>query len=243
MSQTKKPLSRRGFLKSGGVAALAGVAASAAPSRAVAVQRTPLPRRWDTTVDVLIVGTGFAGLTAAVEARAAGAGVLVLDKMPVHGGNSIINGGDFAAAGNSLQREAGVQDSPDQMLKDMLKAGSNLNHPVLARIVAERSNEALEWTKSFVGAEYKRLNYHGGHAVKRSVQTVTASGGELVNKLLAKALQLGANVELRTKLVRLVTADDGRVLGAEVRRGYDYPDDASGTRAFIRARRAVVLAS
>lgn len=243
MSEPKKPLSRRGFLKRGGVAALAGVAAAAFPTRGRAVPRAPLPNRWDTTVDVLVVGSGFAGLTAAVEARAGGAGVLIIDKMPVHGGNSIINGGDFAAAGNSFQREAGVQDSPELMFKDMLKAGGNLNHPELARIVAERSNETLEWTKSYVGARYGRLNYHGGHSVKRSVQTVTASGSELVNKLLAKAREQGATLELRTKLVRLLAADDGRILGAEVRRGYKFPDERTGTRAFIRARRAVVLAS
>ncbi len=245
MTHRKTPLSRRGFLKGGAAAALGGVAAAALPSATEAAPAcaAALPRRWDTAADVVVIGSGFAGLTAAVEARVAGASVLILEKMPVHGGNSIINGGDFAAAGNTLQREAGVEDSPEQMLKDMLKAGANLNNPELARIVAERSNEALEWTKSAVGARYMRLNYHGGHAVKRSVQTVTASGGELVNKLLAKARALGAVLEKRTKLVRFLRADDGRVVGVEVRRGYSFPDEASGTPAFVRARRAVVLAS
>jgi flavocytochrome c len=242
MSETKKPLSRRGFLKGGG-AALAGVAAATLPAGADAACPRTTPKRWDTTVDVLVVGSGFAGLTAAVEARAAGAEVLIIDKMPVHGGNSIINGGDFAAAGNSFQKEAGIQDSPDQMLKDMLKAGGNLNNAELARIVAERSNETLEWTKSYVGARYMRLNFHGGHSVKRSVQTISASGGELVNKLLAKARSLGAVLEKRVKLVRLVSAEDGRIVGVEVRRGYKFPDESSGTPAFLRARRAVVLAS
>ncbi|HYG68168.1 MAG TPA: FAD-dependent oxidoreductase, partial [Anaeromyxobacteraceae bacterium] len=243
MSETKKGLSRRGFLKGSG-AALAGVAATAIPGAAEAAPKCGnLPKKWDTTVDVLVVGSGFAGLTAAVEARAVGADVLVLEKMPVHGGNSIINGGDFAAAGNSFQKDAGLQDSSEQMLKDMMKAGGNLNNPELARIVAERSNEALEWTKSAVGAKYMRLNFHGGHSLKRSVQTVTASGGELVNKLLLKAKELGAKVELKTKLVRFVAADDGRIVGVEVRRGYRFPDESSGTPAFIRARRGVVLAS
>jgi len=220
------------------------VAASAVPGDAAAAEVRPaMPKRWDETTDVVVVGTGFAGLTAAIEARDAGAEVLVLDKMPVHGGNSIINGGDFAAPGNSLQKEAGIEDSPEQMLKDMLKAGASLNHAGLARIVAERANESLEWTKSYVGARYQRLNYHGGLSVKRSVQTISASGAELVNKLLSKATSLGVKVELRTKVVRLVSAADGRIVGLEVRRGYRFPDEASGTVAFIKARRAVVLAS
>lgn len=236
-----KLLARRGFLKRAGLAAGAATGAALLPGAAEAAGAAPT--RWDETTDVLVVGTGFAGLTAAVEARAAGAAVLVLDKMPVHGGNSIINGGDFAAAGNSFQKEAGVDDSPELMLKDMMKAGGQINHPELARLVAERSNEALEWSKTYVGARFGRLNYHGGHSVKRSVQTVNQSGSELVNALLRKATELGARVQLRTKLVRLVLGPDGRVQGVEVRRDWRWPDEQSGTTAFIRARRAVVLAA
>jgi flavocytochrome c len=240
----KRVLARRQFLKTAGLAAgaLGTAAAGLAPERAEAAAGE-LPKRWDETVDVLVVGTGFAGLSAAVEARVAGAEVLVIEKMPVHGGNSIINGGDFCAAGNSFQKEAGVQDSPELLLKDMLKAGANLNHVELARLVAEQSNAALEWTKEFVGARYGKLNFHGGHSVKRSVQTVNQSGSELVNKLLAKAQELGVKFSMRTKLVRLVVGKGGRVVGVEVKRGYDWPDEASGTTACVKARRGVVLGS
>jgi succinate dehydrogenase/fumarate reductase flavoprotein subunit len=163
--------------------------------------------------------------------------------MPVHGGNSIINGGDFAAAGNKLQKEQGVKDSADLMFKDMMKAGSYLNHPELARMVADRSNEALEWCEEYVGAKFARLNFHGGHSVKRAVQTVNASGSELVNKLLTKARALGVKLQTRTRLVRLLVDRDGRIAGMEVRRNYLFPNDKSGKPAYIKIRRGVVLAS
>ena len=201
------------------------------------------PAKWDETRDVIIVGTGFAGLSAAIEARERGADVLVIEKMPVYGGNSIVNGGDFAAPGNRLQKEAGVDDSPDLMFEDMLKAGLNLNHPDLARIICERANETLEWAQNVIGAEFTRLNFHGGHSVKRSVQTVNQSGSELVNKLLSKALESGVKMETRVKMTRLFTGENGRILGMEVRRGYKWPDEASGTTAVVRARRGVILAS
>lgn len=234
-------LSRRRFLATGGAAALAGAAAAAIPGGAHAAT-TDVPRRWTETVDVIVVGTGFAGLAASIEARNAGANVLVIDKMPVHGGNSIINGGDFAAPANAFQKEAGVQDSPELMLKDMLKAGSYLNNVALARMVAENANAALEWARTYVGANFDRLNFHGGHSVKRSVQTANQSGSELVNKLLAKARSLGVNVRLRAKLERLVVKD-GRVLGMQVRQGWAWPREDSGEVVFIKARRGVVLAS
>lgn len=235
-------LERRRFLASAGAAVGVGVAGAAlAPVRAVAA--THVPRKWDDTVDVIVIGTGFAGLSAAVEARTAGAQVLVLEKMAVHGGNSIINGGDFAAAGTAEQAALGIQDTPDLMLADMLKAGGSLNHPDLARMVAYGSKDALEWTQQVIGAKYVRVNFHGGHSVKRSHQCVNGSGGELVNKLLAKAQSLGARIEMRTKVLRLVRGEDGRLEGLEVRRGYLFPNESSGEVAYIRARRGVVLAS
>jgi len=246
MSDETKDMSRRGFIGTGGAALLGGLVLGAMPlegKAAPGAAATGLPKAWDETCDVLVVGTGFAGLAAAIEARLAGAEVLVIDKMPVHGGNSIINGGDFAAAGNAFQKEAGVQDSPELMLKDMLKAGSYLNHPPLARMVAEHSNEALEWCRTYIGAQFTRLNYHGGHSVKRSVQTYNQSGSGLVNPLLAKAKSLGVKVVLRTKMTRLIPGKDGRILGIEVRQGYKWPDEASGAPGFIKARRGVILAA
>jgi NADPH-dependent 2,4-dienoyl-CoA reductase/sulfur reductase-like enzyme len=95
----KRSISRRNFLKTaGGVAAIAGLAGSGIPMMAGNAQAADaLPKKWDETYDVVVIGSGFAGLAAAIEARNAGATVVVIDKMPVHGGNSIINGGDFCA--------------------------------------------------------------------------------------------------------------------------------------------------
>jgi len=70
-----------------------------------------MPKQWNETYDVVVIGSGFAGLAAAIEARNNGANVIVLEKMPVYGGNSIINGGVFGAWGTKLQQEAGVKPS------------------------------------------------------------------------------------------------------------------------------------
>ena len=83
-------LNRRTFL-SGSVAA--GAAALFGTEAAHAAGAVKLPTKWDETADVVIVGSGFAGLAAAIEAKKAGASVVVLEKMATVGGNSIINGG------------------------------------------------------------------------------------------------------------------------------------------------------
>jgi len=229
----------------GGAAAVAAMAIGgiAIPTKDAQAACDTLPKKWDETYDIVIIGSGFAGLAAAIEARNAGANVMVIEKMPVHGGNSIINGGDFCAPGTKMQKEAGVEDSPELMLKDMLKAGMYLNHPELAKIVADQAGGALEWSEQYIGARFTRLNFQGGHSVKRAHGTINSSGSELVNKMLEKAKTLGVKIQTHTKLTRFLSNKEGRIVGIEVRKGYKFPDESSGKPAFIKARRAVVLSS
>jgi len=234
---TDKTLSRRNFLKTaGGAAAVAGLAISGAPLLTGQAEAAcdAWPKKWDETYDVVVIGSGFAGLAAAIEAKNAGANVVVLEKMPVHGGNSIINGGDFCAAGTKMQKENGVEDSPELLLKDMLRAGMYLNHPELAKTVAYGSKDALEWTESYLGCQYKKLNFHGGHSVKRAHGTINQSGSEVVNKELAKAKEIGVKIQTRTKLVKFLSNKEGRIVGMEVLKGYKFPDGQSGKTAFIK---------
>ena len=71
-------------------ASVAALASSAFAAKASA-NPAPVPQKWDEEVDVIVVGSGFAGLAAAYEAAKAGSKVIILEKMPTHGGNSIIN--------------------------------------------------------------------------------------------------------------------------------------------------------
>jgi flavocytochrome c len=238
--ETATGASRRRFLASAGLSWSAVLAGLSWRDKADAA---PVPQNWDTMADVVVVGTGFAGLAAAIEARNANADVLVIDKMAVPGGNSVINGGDFGAAGTQMQKAAGIEDSPELMLRDMLKAGQYLNHPELARAVAEQSASALEWCQTYLGAKFDRVNFQGGHSVKRAHQLHERSGSGLQRRMLDKARELGVRTELRAKLTRLVADATGRIIGIEVRRRYRFPDDASGTTAYVGARKAIVLAS
>jgi flavocytochrome c len=244
-NDAKSGFTRRNFIKTaGGAAAVAGLAAAGLPLMSSQAQAAgDLPKKWDETYDVVVVGSGFAGLAAALEAKNGGASVLVIEKMPVHGGNSIINGGDFCAPGTKMQKEEGIEDSPELMLKDMLRAGAYLNHPELAKMVAYGAKDALEWTESYLGCKYRVVGFHGGHSVKRAHGTINQSGSEVVNKELAKAREIGVKVQMRAKMERLIVNKDGRVVGIEVRKNYRFPDEKSGSAAFIKAKKAVVLAS
>ena len=123
-------LSRRSFL---GGATLGAAALAGSPLAAFA--STKVPAKWDETTSFLIIGTGFAGLAAALEAHGLGMKaneIMVVDKMPTAGGNSIINGGAVAAAGTDMQKAEGIKDNPDLLFADIVKAGGGLAHPSLA---------------------------------------------------------------------------------------------------------------
>jgi flavocytochrome c len=240
-------LTRRNFLKTaGGAAAVAGLATTGmalTPWTAEAAS-TVMPKKWDETYDVVVIGSGFAGLAAAYEAKKAGASVVVLEKMRTPGGNSIINGGVVSAAGSPMQEKEGIKDSPELMFKDMLTAGLQLNHPELAKMVADRSNATVQWTINELGVKYKdKLTQEGGHSVPRMYSTYNQSGSAIVQQQLLKLKELGVVPKMQSLLTQIYRDSDGRVKGVQIREKYIFPNADSGKIKNIKARKAVVMAT
>ncbi len=227
-------ISRRNFLGS----LAAGLAASPALAQTVKA-----PAEWDKTVEFLIVGTGFAGLAAAIEGHEQGLkDILVIDKMPTYGGNSIINGGAVAAAGTDMQAKAGIKDNPDLLFSDIMKAGGGLAHPRLARHIADNCVENYEWLKK-VGVKFKAVTFHGGHSVPRSHAVTNNSGSGFINPMYEKCKEYGVPVQLRTIVDDIVIDDKGAVLGVKARENYRFGRENSGKVVYIRATKGVLLAS
>ena len=225
--------SRRNVLGLAGAGLMAGAAHAAHAAEA--------PAGWDRECDVLVVGSGYAGLCAAIEARTAGADTLLIEKMVVLGGNSALCGGGIAAPGSDLQKAAGVKDSADQLYRDMLKSGGGLVHEELARVVADNALSTYEWVRDVIGVKFDRLAFHGGHSVPRSAAYMKGNGAQLVKPLVEKAKSLGVKVQNRTRLVDIIV-EKGRVVGAVITEGYKFPDEKSGKNVRVRVKKGLVLA-
>lgn len=244
-TDTKTNLSRRHFLKATSITtATAGLALSGFASAKTESSCTSLPDNWDETYDVVVVGSGFAGLSAAIEAKNAKSSVVVLEKMPVPGGNSTINGGGMAVVGSDIQKANGVTDSVDAMLADMYKAGLGLNYPKQARMVAEQSNDAFEWCRDYLGVKFKeKLAQFGGHSIPRTHTTYNQSGSGIVHPMLEKAKELGIPLKKKVFVKRLISNKEGRIVGLEVITKFKPGKENSTATHFIKANKGVVMAS
>ncbi|MCI5850710.1 MAG: flavocytochrome c [Sutterellaceae bacterium] len=232
-------ISRRRVL----AAAAAGAALVPVARTASATPSDPVPAKWDEEVDVLIVGSGFAGLAAAYEAKKAGASVLVIEKMRTPGGNSIINGGIMSAPGCPGQIAEGIKDSPALLAADMLREGQGYNNPEKVKFLAEHALDTYWWCEKELGVRWvkDKIGQEGGHSVPRHAYTINGSGSEIVNAELRTLEKMGVKPRLRCFMERIVRDSDGRVKGLVVREGYRFGKPDSGKRKAILARRAVVL--
>jgi flavocytochrome c len=208
------------------------------------MKNVSLPESWDEETEVIVIGSGFAGLAAAIEAKNAGNSVIILEKMKGYGGNSVISDGVVAVPGTAFQENAGIKDTPQLMLEDMLEAGLNLNHPELVGTLVEHAADTFQWTIDYLGVTYRdQVLRLGGHSIPRTHITGKNSGSEIIKKQIEKVKSLGIRVRTRVCLENILKDSDERVCGVTVREGYQFPDQSSGVRKFIKAKKGVVLAT
>ncbi|WP_232697596.1 flavocytochrome c [Brevibacillus daliensis] len=188
------------------------------------------------TRDIVIIGAGGAGFNAAIEAKMAGSDVLIIEKLPVAGGNTLISGAEYAAPGNWLQKKENISDNPQLMIEDTLKGGDHKNDPELVKTVAENALDGAVWLRDVVGVEWEdELMFFGGHSVKRSLIPLGASGQEIIKKQLAKAEELNIPIYYDTPATELITDKSGKVVGVKA--------EGTDTNYTIHTNKAVIIAT
>ena len=200
--------------------------------------------KWDESFDVIVIGTGFAGLTAAIEAANSGASVVILEKMKGPGGNSLISDGGIAAAGTLEQIAAGISDSADLMYSDMMKAGMFINHPELVRTLTNHSNEVFEWSRNYLGVKYlDRIDIFGGHSVPRCYTAENVSGTTIIKKLMEKIRLLSIPVYFQNILKDFVFDKNHRISGVVVQNNYNFKHETGNSLLSLKAEKSVIMAT
>lgn len=197
-----------------------------------AVSIADLPN--EQTADVIIIGAGGAGINAAIEAMAAGAEVIMLEKAPVPGGNTKLADGVLNASETTYQEQENVVDSNDLFFDDVMAGGDYVNNPDLVRTYVENSADAYQYLKDVIGVEWYRLSRAGGCSEDRA-HWVKGEGAQMFETLFNYATNLGITVDYNTKAVEIMKNEAGVVVGVKAIR--------DGKEVLYHANRAVILAT
>lgn len=161
------------------------------------------------TYDLIVVGSGIAGQTAATSAAEAGLKVVLLEKTASLGGSSAMSGGWFAFTGTEEQEAEGIEDSPELFLDDMLEVGRYLNDRSLLQAYLTHQQETYRWLKQH-GVEFREVEISSGQSARRSHNSMIK---EVLASLHRDFTGAGGQTLLNHRAVRLVQDDSGRVTG------------------------------
>lgn len=183
------------------------------------------------TADLLVLGSGIAGQTAATAAAEAGLTVVLAEKTAKLGGSTVMSGGWFAFSGTDEQRADGEEDSAELFLKDMQEVGEFRNDPALLQAYLDRQHDAYRWLKDH-GVHFREIEISSGQSAKRSHNSAII---EVMASLHERFDAVGGTTLLEHRAVKLLTDDTGRVTGARLAT----PDG----EVEVFARHGVVLAT
>ena len=192
--------------------------------------------------DVVIVGSGFAGVAAGIEAARLGARTVILEKMPTYGGNSIIDEGMVSFVQTPQQQERKIKDSALLLREDMLVNGEYLNDPEKVDRISREAHSLYEWTTRELGIQWLPVvTWAGGHSVPRTLTVQSGSGKEIYEKALQKLLSYGVQIRCNTYVEHIDRTEDG-VMGVHAKTNYNFPHADSGTPTYFSASKGIVLA-
>ncbi len=219
-------------------------------------------REWADEADVVIVGLGCAGVSAAIEAREAGADVLVLERASGGGGVTAMAAGHiYLGGGTRVQKAVGVEDTVEDMVTYLMMNTPEPDEEKI-RLYCKESVDHFNWLVDH-GVPFNDTMYKGKEVLQMTDECLIWSGNEEVHPfrekarpaprghkvaevghlggakmmelLIARAEALGVRILYDAHVVQLVR-EGKRIVGVRYR---VFGED----RGFIRARKGVILAA
>ncbi|MDO3413030.1 flavocytochrome c [Saccharibacillus sp. CPCC 101409] len=186
-----------------------------ATSGASEISYTPLDQLQD-QYDIIVIGGGGAGMTAALEAKAAGMNPVIFEKMPTAGGNTLKSSSGMNASETKFQKEQGIEDSNDKFYEETLKGGHDTNDKEMLRYFVDNSAGAIDWLDAH-GITLDNLTITGGMSEKRTHRPTDGSAvGQYLVAGLVKNVQEQEIPLFVNANVKEITQENDTVSGVKV---------------------------
>lgn len=208
---------------------------------------SPTSFKYDELFDVIVIGSGLSGTVAAITAAEKGNNVLMVEKMDFLGGSSINQDLHLACPESKEQKQKGIEDSHEAMVKDIQKIAENYGNPELVKKMAKNSLEFYSLLEK-IGVKFQLLKDVRGHSVPRTLWL--SDGGKQVIEKLHSYLHGKCSIRKQVKVDEVLIDDNGRAVGVKVREQYvcsnEHGDDLlnkTGVEKVYGAKKGVILAN
>lgn len=190
----------------------------------------------DKKADVIIVGAGGAGLAAGVSAFENGAkSVIILEKMPIIGGNTIRSGGAMNAVNPEKQKKQGIEDSIEKHTIQTWEGGNKVADKKLVETMTSNALDAVKWLEKY-GLKWKeKIGSVIGSVWPRTNQAEDILGTGYINTLEKAFNKYGGKIYLETKAVKLIE-ENGKIIGV-------IATDKNGNEIKFIGEKGVILAT
>ena len=165
------------------------------------------------SADVIVVGGGGAGMTAAARLAELGQHVILFEKASFLGGAISVSGGNQVVMGSKLQAENGVtDDSVASMVADFQANGANKNNEEILTLFAENVGSATDWLVEHCGVGFEEGLHQLGEYTHNRELAYTGGGSGFAETMRKALADSGVEVYLSTKVESLIT-ENGAVVG------------------------------
>jgi len=173
---------------------------------------------------IIVVGGGLAGLSAAHTCLERGARVLVIDKNPFFGGNSTKATSGINGAGTYMQRKKGITDAPEVFEEDTIRGGAKSKEH--AHVLTFESGPGVEWLTESFGLDLSLVSRMGGHSNPRCHRGPAKFPGMTITYALMEKLEdvaeqtpEKARIMLKARMTKILKDAKGNVNGVEIEQG------------------------
>lgn len=187
------------------------------------------------SAEVIVVGGGGAGLAAVVSAYENGAeSVILVEKMPILGGNTMRAGGAYNAVNPEKQKAQGIEDSVEKHFQQTYEGGHKVADQALVDVLVKNAMDGVDWLEGYGLKWQEKIGSVIGSMWERSNQTVAPLGTGYIEVLEKVAADNGCEFLLETKATELIVEDD-RVVGVKA--------ESNEKNYVLKAEKGVIIAT